>query len=140
MTRERRDMTLELFEPRHLLTSGPQLISIIPDNGGLLLPGETLNVAPQQLTFRFDQNQKIDSATLGGIELVRSGGDGVFGNSNDVTIFPGSLSVATQQNEVVMSFSSPLPADLYEVIVVGSGPNALKNAQGQDFNSGINYT
>src|SRR6185437_10495530 len=64
---QRRETAIERFEDRCLLTSGPQLISIIPDNGGLLLPGETLNTAPRELTFRFDQNQVIDPNTLNGI-------------------------------------------------------------------------
>ncbi|HEV3343750.1 MAG TPA: hypothetical protein VG125_25480, partial [Pirellulales bacterium] len=137
---ERREMHMERFEDRCLLTTGPQLISIIPDNGGLLLPGETLNIAPTQLTFSFDQNQVINASTLGGIELVRSGGDGVFGNSNDVTITPGFVGVGSQPNQVVMRFSSPLPADLYDVTLVGSGPNALENSQNQPFNGGVNYS
>ena len=135
-----RETKTERLEERSLLTTGPQLISIIPDNGGVLLPGETLNSAPTQLTFRFDQNQVINPTTLtGGIELVRSGGDGVFGNSNDVTIFPGYLGIGTTPNEVVMRFSTPLPADLYDVTIVGSGPDALENAAGQAFNGGVNY-
>ena len=130
----RRELLLEHFEQRLMLT-GPQLISIIPDDGGLLLPGDTLNIAPRELTFNFDQNQTINASTLAGIELVRSGGDGAFGNSNDVQITPGYIGIGTQPNTVVMRFSTPLPDDLYQVTLVGSGPNALKNAANEAFNN-----
>ncbi|HJT30698.1 MAG TPA: hypothetical protein VJ783_01440, partial [Pirellulales bacterium] len=154
-------MSLERFEDRNMLAAGPELISIIPDNGGLLVPGETLNVAPHQLTFRFDQDQVIDPSTLNGIELTRSGGDGVFGNGNDVRIFPGFIGIGSQTNEVVMRFSSPLPDDLYQITIIGAGPNALTNqvttggggsgglggGQGEGtsqgalpFNGGVNYS
>ena len=122
------------------MLTGPQLISIIPDDGGLLLPGDTLNIAPSELTFNFDQNQTINSATLAGIELVRSGGDGVFGNSNDAQITPGFIGIGTQPNTVVMRFSTPLPDDLYQVTIVGSGPNALTNASNEAFNKGVNQS
>ena len=102
------------------MLTGPQLISIIPDDGGLLLPGDTLNVAPRELTFRFDQNQTINSSTLAGIELVRSGGDGTFGNANDVQITPGYVGIGTEPNTVVMRFSTTLPDDLYQVTIVGA--------------------
>jgi len=132
-----REMLLEQFEQRLMLT-GPQLISIIPDAGGLLLPGDTLNVAPKELTFNFDQNQTINAGTLAGIELVRSGGDGTFGNSNDVQITPGFIGIGTQPNTVVMRFSTSLPDDLYQITIVGSGPNALTNASQEAFNNGVN--
>ena len=146
----RRELALERVEARLLLTSGPQLISIIPDTGGLLLPGETLNVAPQELTFRFNQGEVINPATLSGIELVRSGGDGVFGNANDVAIAPGFIGVdATQSNEVELRFSAPLPDDLYRITIVGAGANALTDTGNLStggstppaaFNGGVNYS
>ncbi len=135
----REQLLLEQFEQRLMLT-GPQLISIIPDDGGLLLPGDTLNVAPRELTFRFDQNQTINSSTLAGIELVRSGGDGTFGNANDVQITPGYVGIGTEPNTVVMRFSTTLPDDLYQVTIVGAGPNALTNASNERFNNGVNQS
>ena len=146
----RRGLALERVEDRLLLTSGPQLISIIPDAGGLLLPGQTLNVAPSELTFRFNQGEVINPATLSGIELVRSGGTGTFNNANDVPILPGFVGVdATQKNEVVMRFSAPLPDDLYQIMIVGAGANTLMDTGNVSsggstpaaaFNGGVNYT
>ncbi len=73
-----RKVLLENLEVRHLLAVGPQLISIQPNEGGLLTDGVTYNVSPRELVFRFDDSTSIDSSTLGGIRLLRSGGDGVF--------------------------------------------------------------
>jgi hypothetical protein len=124
-----RELRVEQFEPRLLLTSGPQLISIIPNNGSLLLPNETVHTAPTQLTFRFllQPGETLNPNTLNGIELSASGGDGVFGNGNDVSITPGYIGIdPSQPNQVVMRFSSPLADDLYQITIVG-GSNAETN-------------
>ncbi|HEV7222120.1 MAG TPA: hypothetical protein VGN42_05420, partial [Pirellulales bacterium] len=137
--------SLEALEGRLLLTSGPQLISIIPNDGSLLSPNETVHTAPTQLTFRFllGAGETLDPATLGGIQLVRSGGDAVFGNANDASITPGYVGIdPAQPNQVVMRFSSPLPDDLYRIRLDGSDAKALKD-QGTPplpFNGGVDET
>jgi hypothetical protein len=105
------------------LTSGPTLISIIPNDGSLLLPNETLHTAPTQLTFRFllSAGETLNPNTLDGIELTRSGGSGVFGpGDGNVPITPGYIGIdPSQPNQVDMRFSSPLPDDLYQISVIG---------------------
>ena len=61
---------------------GPQLAGIQPTDGDLLpLDGSGVrNIAPRDLTFRFDENQQIDPNTLNGVRIVRSGLDGDFSN------------------------------------------------------------
>ncbi|HEV3344091.1 MAG TPA: hypothetical protein VG125_27195, partial [Pirellulales bacterium] len=143
-----RDLRVEQFEPRLLLTSGPQLISIIPNDGTLLLPNQIVHTAPTALTFRFllQPGETLNPNTLNGIELTGSGGDGVFGNGNDASITPGYVGIdPSQPNQVVMRFSSPLPDDLYQITIVGGNKgesNALTdNANpAQAFNSGLDYT
>ena len=136
---------VEALEKRLLLTSGPALISIIPNDGSLLVPNETVHTAPTQLTFRFslDAGETIDPATLNAIHLTRSGGDGVFGNANDATITPGFIGIdPAHANQVVMRFSSPLPDDLYRITIVGSGSGALADAGSPPlkFNGGVNLS
>ena len=58
----KRDMQLERLEDRHMLT-GAQLIGILANDGALLQEGDIRNIAPTDLTFRFDQNQIIDPAS-----------------------------------------------------------------------------
>ncbi|HEV3023845.1 MAG TPA: hypothetical protein VGX76_15325, partial [Pirellulales bacterium] len=123
------------------------LISIVPNDGSLLVPNETLHTAPTQLTLRFSQGEQINAATLGGIQLVRSGGDGHFageGAANtiaDVPIGPGYLAVDPNAgNVVIMRFSSTLPDDLYQLTILGSGSAALTDSLGNAFDNGQNYT
>ncbi|MCA9204640.1 MAG: hypothetical protein KDA59_16415, partial [Planctomycetales bacterium] len=109
---EQRKLLLEQLEDRRLLALGPQLGGIQPTDGNLLLDGDVRQVAPTDLTFRFDRDQQIDPATLNlatgvvGIQVVRSGNDGSFNDGNEVTITPGFLGVnaAPKQNEVVLRF------------------------------------
>ena len=70
---------LETLESRQLLAVGPQLIGVQPNNSDLLDNGETLVQSPRELRFRFDDAQVIDTTTLNGIRISRSGGDGSFG-------------------------------------------------------------
>ncbi|MEY4178617.1 MAG: hypothetical protein RLY70_2191, partial [Planctomycetota bacterium] len=71
-------MRSEPLEDRRVM-AGPQLAGILPDDGQLLQPDQTLNVAPLDLTFRFDQDQILDfSSVAEGIQIWRAGLDGVF--------------------------------------------------------------
>ena len=78
-----RNMQIERLEDRCLL-AGAQLVGIQPNDGALLEDGDIRNVAPTDLTFRFDENQVIDPASLGdtatpgGIQVTRSDLDGAF--------------------------------------------------------------
>ncbi|MGH7192226.1 MAG: hypothetical protein ACREJM_01690, partial [Candidatus Saccharimonadales bacterium] len=137
-----RAATIERMEDRLLLTSGPTLISILPNDGTLLLNNETLHTDPTQLSFRFNLSpgEQLDPATLtSGIQLVRSGDDGLFGNGNDVTVTPGYLAIdPAHPSQVVMRFSSPLPDDLYQINITGALKDTGKPVQ--SFNGGQTIT
>ena len=103
-----RRLRLESLEPRQLLAVGPQLIAVSPNTGSILSDGaiSTLNIAPQDFTFKFDDNQIIDADSLaGGIRITRSGMDGVFGDAQDVVISPGFLGIGDAPNEVIFRFA-----------------------------------
>ena len=71
-TRQRhRELQLERFEERVLLAISPQLIAVIPNQGALLNDGDTLNASLRELTFRFDEGQVIDPATVAAIRIER---------------------------------------------------------------------
>jgi hypothetical protein len=76
--RRLRGLLLETLEDRRLLTVGPQLIGVQPNNSDLLVDGSVRNSPPQELTFRFDDSQAIHPETLDGIRITRAGGDGSF--------------------------------------------------------------
>lgn len=127
---KRRALRHELLEERRLLAVGPQLLGIDHNNGVLIQDGSIINTAPRELTFRFDEGQVLDRATLGAIRLVRSGGDGVFDNGNDVTINPGYLDLGQTSFSVVMRFNQTLVDDMYRVQIIGQGAGALRNMAG----------
>ncbi len=129
----RRRLRLEQLEERQLLAVGPQLIGIQPNSGTLLNDGDVRHAAPSDITFRFDENALIDPATLGGIRLVRSGFDGVMGNGNDVAIQPGFIGLGEVPHEVVMRFAEPLPDDVYQIEILGTGASALRSQNGAAF-------
>jgi hypothetical protein len=136
----RREAKYEQFEPRRMMAVSPKLISIIPNEGELLVDGQTRDVAPRELTFRFSEGQIIDPTTLGGVQIVRSGFDGVIGNGNDVFITPGYIGIGDRSNEVVARFADALPDDLYQIRIVGAGTTALRNTEGDAFNDGVDVT
>ena len=134
---------VETLEERRLLAVGPQLAGIQPNEGALLSLTSTSvrNVAPSDLTFRFDDNQVIDSTTLSGIRITRTGLDGIFGDpidgiGDDIVVTPGFIGVgdAPNENEVVVRFAETLPDDLYRIDIFGVGSSALRNTSGQAFN------
>lgn len=106
---ERRLQTQSL-EARQLL-AGPELIGIQPNSGELIREGTSVEgapifgtslllTAPNELTFRFDDNSEIDPATLLnpitpqdsslrplGLSITRAGADGSFETATAVTDF-----------------------------------------------------
>ena len=124
-----------------LLAVGPHLAGLQPTDGELLPfdgSGER-NIAPRDLTFKFDEDQRIDPATLDGIRIVRSGLDGEFTNDS-VLVQPGHIAVgdAPNENEVTVRFAETLPDDLYRVELYGiddvlNGITALRNTRTEAF-------
>ena len=102
-------------------------------NNPLNLP--PLNEAPQQIKLQFSPGTVLDQSTLaGGISVVRSGGaNDPFGNGNDITVTPGSLTVgdSPNQNQVVIRFAETLPDDTYQIRISG----ALKSTTGDTSNA-----
>lgn len=132
----RRRQLFETLEQRQLL-AGPQLIGIQPNEGELIVNGTVRDTAPRSLTFRFDETQQIDQATLGAIQITRAGPDDLLGTADDIAIQPGSVSLgALVDNEVVVRFADSLPDDTYRIDVFGfdaPGQNivGLRNTQGE---------
>ena len=126
----------ERLEDRMLLAVGPQLVGVSPSSGGLLLSGQKLDVAPHELTVRFDENQIIDPNTLDGIVVTRAGGDGTFGDGTDVVVPPGYIGLTDKSNEVVVRFAETLPDDRYRIDIFGSGATPLQNISGDRFADG----
>ena len=92
------------------------------------------NLTPQEIDVQF--NQLIDPNTINGlsVQLIGSGGDGIFGNGNDVTInLAGKLSFNNATHTLVINLSGAglvLPTDKYRLTLLGSGSQVLPNPQG----------
>jgi len=92
------------------------------------------NLTPQEIDVQF--NQLIDPNTINGlsVQLVGSGGDGIFGNGNDVTInLAGKLSFNNATHTLVINLSGAgldLPPDKYRMTLLGNGSQVLRNPQG----------
>ena len=87
----KRKLFLENLEDRRLLTVGPQLIGIQPNDGELIsLNADNPQIresAPRDLTFRFDENQIFAPGQLDGIQITRANLDGDFSAASVTTDF-----------------------------------------------------
>lgn len=106
-----------------------RLLSVAPNTGETFSTtrSNTLSESPRELIFRFAGGDDVSRSTLrNGIRISRSGGDGVFGAggvSTDIIVTPEYLDFADAANRrvVVARFSQPLPDDLYNVEIFGTG-------------------
>ena len=82
-----RKMLTQQLEDRRLL-AGPELIAIRPDAGALLQAGNTLNIAPGEFNLLFKGGADLNETTINAnsVRLIRSGGDGTFGDGNEQQI------------------------------------------------------
>ncbi|MBN1911069.1 MAG: VCBS repeat-containing protein [Pirellulales bacterium] len=118
----------------------PELVAVLPNEGDKIHDGDSLQIAPRELTFQFNERQEIDPETVGAIRIVRSGGDNVIGNANDIPIEYGWIGIGELPNEVVVRFADALPDDLYHITIIGDGPAPLTNIQGAPFHEGQNQS
>ena len=106
--RSKRGLRIETLEERRLLALGPQLIGVLPNAGSLLAEGDIRQVAPQELLFKFDENQVFadNPTTLAkAFSVTRAGTDGILGNTDDVVVTPGYVGLVTgTTNQLVMRF------------------------------------
>ena len=78
-------------------------------------PGSALDSAPQSIVANFNRAFDPDTVNRETFELVRSGGDGVFGNGNDVEISPFSVTTSGGTIARMNISGSEIPSDVYRV-------------------------
>lgn len=59
---------------------------------------------------------------------------------SDVFVRPGYVGLGDSPREVIFRFSEPLPDDIYQIDVLGSGAFALRGEDGEAFNDGQDLT
>ena len=69
-----RRSVLESLETRNLMTTGPQLIGVQPNEGSLIALGASstptvLHTSPRELVLRFNDGAELDANSLGGIQI-----------------------------------------------------------------------
>ena len=119
-------------------TQGPQVTSASPAPFSQINPIN--NVQP--ITVGINENLDPASVNVNTIRVVRSGGDGVFNNGNDVvmTVDPASIAISylkiDAQGSVNLSFNvtGAFPNDLYRVTLVGSGTTGITDRAGNLLN------
>ncbi len=108
----------------------PELVSVIPDAGGVVEDGDTLHIAPRELILQFNEGQQLSSATLDAIKLYREG------DANPITL--GYVGIGDYSNQVVIRFTESLTDGDYRLVIEGAGADALTNVQGIAFHEGQN--
>lgn len=104
----------------------PVLVSLIPD------PNSVVSNLLPDITAGFDQD--IDASTINNMtfSLIRSGGDGTFGDGNEEVITPASVALSGMNPRLAVMDLAGIPAikDRYRVTLHGSGPNMILGING----------
>ena len=124
------------------LAKAPKVLSMQPD------PNSVIALLPMQVTVAFDQ--RIDASTVNRqtFELRRSGGDGMFGNGDDVLISPAFVEISALNAQLaILDMTDVKPVDdRYRLtvrgfgasIVLGNSSAALDGEYANAFPSGDN--
>jgi hypothetical protein len=96
------------------------------------LPDSSMTTLPASITVAFDREVNATTVDATTFKLERSGGDGVFGNGNDIVITPASVTVpAANTHSAVMSLAGVASAnDTYQVTLSGSGAAKILDLSG----------
>jgi hypothetical protein len=115
-------------------TRGPRITSASPAPGGLVTPSG--GNFPVSLTT--DENLNPATLNSSSIVVVRSGGDGVFGNGNDVALSVSAGSIFAQPipnspagaMRVGFTVVGATTNDIYRVTLLGTGANSVADWAG----------
>ncbi len=99
----------------------PVVVSLMPD------PDSILGSLPPEISAGFDQD--VDASTINDLTftLVRSGGDGMFGDGNEEVIVAASVALSAVNPRLATMDLTGVSAieDLYRITLHGSGPNMI---------------
>lgn len=104
----------------------PVVVSLIPD------PDSVVGSFPSDITAGFDQD--IDASTINDMTftLIRSGGDGTFGDGNEEVITPASVALSGMNPRLAVMDLTGVSTieDRYQITLHGSGPNIILGING----------
>lgn len=93
------------------------------------LPGASVPMLPMTIMAMFDRDLDANSVDSTTFLVERSGGDGTFGDGNEVAVTPDSVTVPLMNpaTAVFNMSSAPLVADSYRVTLIGTGPATISD-------------
>jgi hypothetical protein len=91
--------------------------------------GANLSAFPDQISVTFNRNVAAASATTSSVELQASGGDGSFGDGNEVGIAPTAVTVNGSTLTVDLS-GVTVADDTFQLTLKGTGGDVLTDANG----------
>lgn len=124
---------------RQWITDGAQPAATAPNNSAPIIvslslsPDSVIGSLPSEISVGFDKD--LDASTINEqtFTLLRSGGDGVFGDGNDVAVM--AVSVGLSPGNPRLAFmdltGAPAVADLYRLTLAGSGVNMILDLEGR---------
>ncbi|HEX5136596.1 MAG TPA: LamG domain-containing protein [Planctomycetota bacterium] len=98
---------------------GTRIVAVTP------APDSDAGEPPTEIRVRFDRPVNQDSFNENTFLLTWSGGDGVFGNANDVTLFTSTLSFPNSTTAVLDLSAIPLPDEIFRLRLVGTGARKI---------------
>jgi Bacterial Ig-like domain len=112
--------------PAGTVTTPVRVTSLSP------LPDSTVLTVPMSIMAVVDRALDATSVDATTVLVERSGGDGTFGDGNEVTITPVSVTVpASNTKTIVVDVSTAPPIeDTYRVTLVGTGPTMIRDLGG----------
>ncbi len=93
-------------------------------------PDSTAGDPPTGIRVRFDRPVNRDSFNEQTFLLTMSGGDGIFGNANDVTLFTTTLSFPDSTTALLDLSTIALPDEIFRLRLVGTGVRKILAADG----------
>ncbi len=93
-------------------------------------PGSTLSTGPATITATFSKGIDAASVTTSSFVLIRSGGDGTFGDGNEVSITPVSVNAPSPTTATMDLSGASLVDDIYQVRLAGEGPAVILESTG----------
>ena len=112
--------------PAGTVTTPVRVTSLSP------LPDSTVLTVPTSIMAVVDRDLDATSVDATTVIVERSGGDGTFGDGNEVAITPVSVTVpAANTKSIVIDVSTAPPTeDVYRVTLVGTGATMIRDLGG----------
>jgi mono/diheme cytochrome c family protein len=106
------------------------------------LPGSTVPMVPMSIMAVFDRELSASTVDLNTFVVERSGGDGTFGDGNEVGVAPVSVTVPlANPMTAVFDMSAAMPVnDTYRVTLLGSGPTTIQDLSGNSLDGEFSGT